>query len=461
MSEHNEFSQEEEPADSDNHQALIAKLKTEHPTLGYRKLAELSGGVVDRHQVRRALDRLKIAGAVPSPGTLDLLGIETRALTLDVLIWDTDQISRDKVNSISASFSETGRQISNIQVRPDGTSFRVVAGRHRCEAAKALQWATLRADVLPYVTDQDKLRAELIEVDENLCRKSLSPAQEAALTARRKAIYERLYPETRHGVAGGKARHGATSDKLSFAESQAKATGKTERTVQRATARAEALGHETLTALQGTQLDKGDELDALAKLPPERRAEVVEKVAAGEHVSAKAALKQVTRKAREVELGEKQNALPEKRYGVILADPEWKFEVWGEGGMDRAADNHYPTSVLGKIQARDVASIAADDCVLFLWATVPMLPAALAVMATWGFQYASHIAWDKEIAGTGYWSRNRHELMLIGTRGNVPAPAPGTQCDSVIVEKRGRHSAKPKKAIESSKRISPICRRSS
>jgi hypothetical protein len=41
--------------------------------------------------------------------------------------------------------------------------------------------------------------------------------------------------------------------------------------------------------------------------------------------------------------------------------------------MDRSADNHYSTSVTNVIKSRNIASIAADDCVLFLWATVPML----------------------------------------------------------------------------------------
>jgi hypothetical protein len=63
--------------------------------------------------------------------------------------------------------------------------------------------------------------------------------------------------------------------------------------------------------------------------------------------------------------------------------------------MDRAAENHYPTSALEEIKALAVASIAAPDCVLFLWATVPMLPQALDVMATWGFAYRSGLAWAK------------------------------------------------------------------
>lgn len=94
---------------------------------------------------------------------------------------------------------------------------------------------------------------------------------------------------------------------------------------------------------------------------------------------------------RESELGEKQAALPDKKYGVILADPEWRFEPWSrETGMDRAADNHYPISCTEVIAARDVPSIAADDCVLFLWATIPMLRHAFVVMEAWGFDYRSH-----------------------------------------------------------------------
>jgi N6-adenosine-specific RNA methylase IME4 len=49
----------------------------------------------------------------------------------------------------------------------------------------------------------------------------------------------------------------------------------------------------------------------------------------------------------------------------------------------------------------------------------------------------------KDRLGTGYWFRNKHELLLVGTRGDVPAPAPGTQFASVIEAAVGAHSAKP------------------
>ena len=86
---------------------------------------------------------------------------------------------------------------------------------------------------------------------------------------------------------------------------------------------------------------------------------------------------------------------------------------------------------------------AAKDCVLFLWATVAMLPQALQVMDTWGFSYKSAIFWIKDKGGTGYWSQNQVEMLLIGTRGEVPAPAQGEQPKQVIEAPRGRHSEKP------------------
>jgi N6-adenosine-specific RNA methylase IME4 len=154
------------------------------------------------------------------------------------------------------------------------------------------------------------------------------------------------------------------------------------------------------------------------------------------------------RAAREAELAERLNAnnlgLPEKRYGVILADPEWRFEPYSrETGMDRAPENHYPTSPTDAIAARPVAEIAADDCVLFLWATVPMLPDALHVMAAWGFTYKSKVTWAKDHLGTGYWFRNKTEDLLVGTKGNIPAPAPGTQWESLVDGPVRAHSEKP------------------
>ena len=72
-----------------------------------------------------------------------------------------------------------------------------------------------------------------------------------------------------------------------------------------------------------------------------------------------------------------------------------------------------------------------------------MMLHAATVMAVWGFDYRSQFAWAKDRIGTGYWNRNKHELLLIGVRGKIPAPAPGTQWASVIDAAVGKHSEKP------------------
>ena len=159
--------------------------------------------------------------------------------------------------------------------------------------------------------------------------------------------------------------------------------------------------------------------------------------------------KKQRRAAHEEAITHQIRALPNKRFGLILADPEWKFVPWSEEtGSDRSAANHYATSRLEDIKSRDVASIAADDCVLALWATVPMLPQALEVMHAWGFEYRSHSVWLKSRVSTGYWFRNAHELLLIGVKGDVPAPAPGTQWESAWDGEVREHSEKPEEAYQ-------------
>ncbi len=164
--------------------------------------------------------------------------------------------------------------------------------------------------------------------------------------------------------------------------------------------------------------------------------------------------KAVRRAERERALAAKQRAMPTKEYGVLYADPPYRFEPRSRvTGMDRAADNHYPTMFLEQIKTLQVP--AAADCVIFLWGTQPMLPEALAVMAAWRFVYKSHCVWEKNRIGTGYWFRNQHELLLVGTRGNIPAPAQGTQFPSIIRAPVGRHSEKPAVFREMIERLFP------
>jgi N6-adenosine-specific RNA methylase IME4 len=160
--------------------------------------------------------------------------------------------------------------------------------------------------------------------------------------------------------------------------------------------------------------------------------------------------KQERRTERERVLGAKLVALPDLKFGVILEDFEWDFVVRSRvTGMDRHAANHYPVSADAHTAEEIVArtaerfTIAADDCALFMCATAPYLAVAMDVLRLRSFRYVSNYVIGKESAITGYWNRNRHEHLLIGTKGKIPCPAPGTQWDSLIIAAAGEHSAKP------------------
>lgn len=164
-------------------------------------------------------------------------------------------------------------------------------------------------------------------------------------------------------------------------------------------------------------------------------------------------IKKADRDAREAALASAIMELPEEHFGVIYADPPWRVEAYSrETGLNKAPDNHYPTMTTEEICRIDGSSIVANNCVLFLWATTTMLADAMRVMEHWGFAYKTHFVWKKirpgKQTGTGYWNRNQHEILLLGVRGCVPAPVPGTQWDSLIEAPVGRHSEKPEKFYE-------------
>jgi N6-adenosine-specific RNA methylase IME4 len=151
--------------------------------------------------------------------------------------------------------------------------------------------------------------------------------------------------------------------------------------------------------------------------------------------------KQEARREREASLALKT---PQGKFGVIYADPPWKFEVYSEDiGQGRTAEAHYSTMAVEDIARIPVASFAADDCALFMWATASTLPEAFSLLNAWGFSYKTHCVWAKDKIGLGFWFRNQHELLIVATKGAVPAPAHGTQWSSLIEEPRERHSEKP------------------
>ncbi len=128
-----------------------------------------------------------------------------------------------------------------------------------------------------------------------------------------------------------------------------------------------------------------------------------------------------------------------KLYDVIYADPPWKYSF--SRSSSRKIENQYPTMALQEIKGFEVP--ANENSVIYLWATAPKLREALEVMEAWGFTYKTHMIWDKQRIGMGYWFRGQHELLLVGTKGKYAPPDPSKRISSVISRKRERHSRKP------------------
>jgi N6-adenosine-specific RNA methylase IME4 len=126
-------------------------------------------------------------------------------------------------------------------------------------------------------------------------------------------------------------------------------------------------------------------------------------------------------------------------YDVIYCDPPWYYDV--STSESRKTENHYPTMTIEEIKSLHIP--AADNSVILMWTTAPMLEKALDVLREWEFNYRTCAVWDKEIFGMGHWFRVQHEILLIGTKGNFKTPLPENRVSSVYREKRTVHSKKP------------------
>lgn len=192
------------------------------------------------------------------------------------------------VDKLAASIAQVGliqpitvREVAMMQGTLAGSGYQIVAGHHRVAACRALGWTEVDAIV---VTAASHLNAELLEIDENLCRSELTASQRAQAIKRRKAIWEALHPNS--GASCATIPERGPGRPVEFAADTAKVTGESKSQINRHVARAEALGDD-LPRVTGTSLDKGVELDALAKLPEADRAELIERAQAGEKVSAR------------------------------------------------------------------------------------------------------------------------------------------------------------------------------
>ena len=131
-------------------------------------------------------------------------------------------------------------------------------------------------------------------------------------------------------------------------------------------------------------------------------------------------------------------------YDVILCDPPWSYES-GTLLTKWSIEEHYKTMPLDDIKAMGpfVDSLAAKDCVLFMWTTAPKLGEAFEVLTAWGWNYRTGAVWYKNGLGMGHYFRCNHEHLLVAIKGHPKTPPDEMLEGSVFELKKGRHSEKP------------------
>lgn len=133
--------------------------------------------------------------------------------------------------------------------------------------------------------------------------------------------------------------------------------------------------------------------------------------------------------------------MPEK-FSLFYADPPWQYKdklIEGYG----AAEYHYPSMSIQELCNLPIGNIVADNAILFLWVTSPILEESFDVINAWGFEYKASFIWDKEKHNYGHYNSVRHELLLVCTKGSY-LPENNKLFDSVItIERSDKHSEKP------------------
>lgn len=205
------------------------------------------------------------------------------------------------VASLIASIEEVGvmKDAIHLRKKKDGKYY-LIAGGHRLEAAKRLEWAEIEAKVWTNVTDD---WARIMEIDDNLAGAEMNALDTAVFLATRKEVYERLHPETRAGIFKGNQHTGKlaadTMSVATFAAATAEKFGMTDRHVRRMIAAGAALSEEEVARLRAApkQVALAD-LQVIGKLPPARRTDIVAALSEGRAKSAAKALSSIKREER-------------------------------------------------------------------------------------------------------------------------------------------------------------------
>ena len=140
----------------------------------------------------------------------------------------------------------------------------------------------------------------------------------------------------------------------------------------------------------------------------------------------------------------------DKKYNIIYADPPWTYKTWTAKGGHKSASAHYPTMKKEEIQAMGdiIKNISDDNCILFLWVTMPNLIEGIELIEKWGFKYKTlGFCWNKKtkygknVSNLGRWTMGNVECCFIATKGKPQRISKNIK--QLIIAERTKHSKKP------------------
>lgn len=138
--------------------------------------------------------------------------------------------------------------------------------------------------------------------------------------------------------------------------------------------------------------------------------------------------------------------MKERSVSVFYVDPPWNYS---NKRTRSAAAKNYPTLTTKELRDLPVGRIAAKDSALLLWSTAPFLEEALALGASWGFEFKTvGFLWAKRntvtnspFFGMGNYTRANVEPCLLFTRGKPKVKSRGVP--QFLWSPVLRHSEKP------------------
>lgn len=301
-----------------------------------------------------------------------------------------------------------------IAIKEDGT---IISGHRRWKAALSIGLQKVPVEVVSYADDLEE-RMAIIEYNrqrEKTFSQKMAEAEEIkAIESERARARQVEHGET----APGRPKN--TGGNISTTESD---TGKTRDKV----AKTVGLG-------SGRNYEKAAKVWEAAKKGDDVARKLVEEIDQGKQTINQAyqnIRKQEKIRSIEEKFVEKEETTSTKidiyhtgkKYNIIYADPPWRY--W-EGGLKNQS-LHYPTMTIDEICSLPIKNIAADDCILFLWCTYPILQEGFKVIESWGFTYSTvGFVWVKRnksgegyFFGNGSWTRANTELCLLAIKGTI------------------------------------------